>query len=52
MVTGSTTEAAAKVTAAKTFTTIIAAARKCGASEDKDNCKSDYGVAQHCDLFA
>lgn len=47
MVTGSTTETAAKVTAAKTFTTITTAARKCGASENKDNCESNYGVAQH-----
>ena len=50
------TEAAAKVIAAKTITSVTAtitdAASKCaagkpGTSENKDNCKSDYGVAQH-----
>jgi hypothetical protein len=49
MVPGSTTDATAKMTAAKTVTTatMTAAARKCGASENKDNCKSDDGVSQH-----
>jgi hypothetical protein len=51
-VTGSTTEAAAKVIAAKTVTTITGAAGKCaggkpGTSEKKDNCKNSDGVAQH-----
>jgi hypothetical protein len=52
-VTGSTTEAAAKVIAAKTVTTTITgAAGKCaggkpGTSEKKDNCKNSDGVAQH-----
>jgi len=50
-VTGSTTERPSKVTAAKNITpttgTITTAARKCGASDSKNNCKSDYGVAQH-----
>jgi hypothetical protein len=46
-VTGSTTEAAAKVTAAKNTAAITAAAGKCGASKNNDNCKSDYDVAQH-----
>ena len=52
-VTWSITEAAAKVIAVKTITaTIIGAAGKCaggkpGTSEDKDNRKNSYGVAQH-----
>ena len=55
-VTGRTTEAAAKVIAAKTITaatvTMTAATGKCavgkpGTSENKDNCKNNYGFAQH-----
>jgi hypothetical protein len=51
-VTGSTTEVVAKVIAAKNITFATAAARECvggkpGTSENKDNCKDDYGVAQH-----
>jgi hypothetical protein len=50
-VTGSTNEAAAKVIAAKTITTTIAAGKcaggKPGTSENKDNCKNRYGVAQN-----
>src|ERR1700722_2372041 len=51
-VTGSMTEVAAKVIAAKNITFATAAARECvggkpGTSENKDNCKNDYGVAQH-----
>jgi hypothetical protein len=55
--TGSNSVAAAKVIAAKNFTfataaTITAAAGKCaggkpGASENKDNCKNNYGAARH-----
>jgi len=51
---GSTTEAAAKVIAAKTITsaTVTAAAGECaggkpGTSENKDDCKNKFGVAQH-----
>jgi hypothetical protein len=53
-VTGSTTEAAAQVIAAKTITSTTAAvtvaAGRCaggkpGTSENKDNCKNNYGVA-------
>ena len=55
-VTGSTTEAAAEVIATKTITsataTITAAAGKCAGgkprtSENKNNSKNNYGVAQH-----
>jgi hypothetical protein len=49
-VTGSTTEAAAKVIAAKTIATAAAgrcAGRKSGTSENKDNSKNNYGFAQH-----
>ena len=55
-VTGNTTEGAAKVIAAKAISsataTIAAASGKCaggkpGTSENKDNCKNNYGFAQH-----
>jgi hypothetical protein len=53
-VTGTISEDAAKVIAAKTIATAIvtAAAGKCArgksvTSQHKDNCKNIYGVAQH-----
>jgi hypothetical protein len=54
--TGSTNEAAAKVIASKAITSataiMTAAAGKCAGgkpefSENKDDCKNDYGFAQH-----
>jgi hypothetical protein len=52
--TGSNSVAVAKVIAAKNFTfaTATATAGKCaggkpGASENKDNCKNNYGAARH-----
>jgi hypothetical protein len=48
-VTGSTTEATAKVIAAKAITSATGkcAGGKPGTSDNKDNCKNNYGVAQH-----